>query len=114
MKNIRLSQKLVLLLSVSLLGMMYFAGTGIVEKHNAARDMSAYRQLVELAVRAGNFIHESQKERGMTSGFLSSNGAKFRQELAEQRSMTDKEVVALNETFSGSRGSNPMSVSKAC
>jgi methyl-accepting chemotaxis protein len=99
LKNVRLSQKLVLLLSVSLLGMMYFAGAGIVEKHNAARDMSAYRQLVELVVRASNFIHESQKERGMTSGFLSSNGAKFRQELAEQRSLTDKEAVVLNETL---------------
>ncbi len=99
LKNIRLSQKLALMLSVSLLGMIYFAGVGIVKKHTEVREMSAYRELVDLAVRLSNFIHESQKERGMTSGFLASNGAKFRQELTEQRVLTDKQIEALNDSL---------------
>jgi methyl-accepting chemotaxis protein len=41
-------------------------------------------------------IHEAQKERGMSAGFLSSKGAKFAEELPKQRAETDKSIAELH------------------
>ncbi|HEB52222.1 MAG TPA: HAMP domain-containing protein [bacterium] len=46
--------------------------------------------LCDLATRTGALLHETQRERGMSSGFLGSRGAKFRAELAEQRRRVDE------------------------
>ncbi|MBL8732008.1 MAG: methyl-accepting chemotaxis protein [Planctomycetes bacterium] len=48
-----------------------------------------------LAVRCGNLLHETQKERGLSSGFLASKGEKFRAELGKQRTLTDTRLAEL-------------------
>ena len=42
-----------------------------------------------------NVVHEVQKERGMTAGFIGSNGAKFGSELRQQRQVVDRELQKL-------------------
>jgi len=53
------------------------------------------KEAVLLSKLIANMIHETQKERGATAGFLGSNGKKFAKQLPEQRVMSDKKITLL-------------------
>ena len=44
-------------------------------------------------------MHESQKERGTSAGFIGSSGKKFADKLAPQRQLTDKEQKRYTEAL---------------
>jgi methyl-accepting chemotaxis protein len=50
------------------------------------------KDIVELTAVAFHLVHELQKERGMSAGFVGSSGSKFRQALRKQREETDKRL----------------------
>ncbi len=85
----------VVLLPLCFLG---FNGTKsfLGDKHTADR-MSDIQSLTELAVHTSALIHETQKERGYTAGFLKSGGTIFTSELPSQRKSTDEKAAALRE-----------------
>ncbi|MEA3386891.1 MAG: nitrate- and nitrite sensing domain-containing protein [Patescibacteria group bacterium] len=45
-------------------------------------------------------VHELQKERGMTAGYISSNGKKFKDTIVEQRQLTSSRLDDLNSFYS--------------
>lgn len=51
---------------------------------------SQNQTLVEYVRVASNLVHELQKERGMSAGFLGSGGQNFRSELRRQRDLTNR------------------------
>lgn len=51
--------------------------------------------LVQLSEKLSLFIHETQKERGMSAGFLGSSGKKFGDALPKQRALTDETLKEL-------------------
>ena len=51
-------------------------------------EMEKLHQYTKLLSVYSEVVHELQKERGMTAGFLSSKGEKFSSELPRQRSKT--------------------------
>ena len=58
--------------------------------------------LVVLAEKLSLLIHETQKERGMSAGFIGSNGKKFGDVLPKQRGLTDatyKDFLSFSESF---------------
>ncbi len=55
---------------------------------------------IEIAERVSLLVHELQKERGRTAGFLGSGGKTFVQELQEQRQETDKKIALLRDVLS--------------
>ncbi|MEP2653346.1 MAG: methyl-accepting chemotaxis protein [Paraglaciecola sp.] len=56
--------------------------------HNASKGS----HLLTLADNAAALVHELQKERGMSSGFLGSKGVKFKAELITQRKLVDQNL----------------------
>jgi methyl-accepting chemotaxis protein len=48
-----------------------------------------------LSTKISKFVHETQKERGMTAGYIGSNGNKFKEKLILQRVNTNKEYNNL-------------------
>ncbi|MCU7801281.1 MAG: nitrate- and nitrite sensing domain-containing protein [gamma proteobacterium symbiont of Lucinoma myriamae] len=54
-------------------------------------------KVVELSVYISDVLHEMQKERGASAGFLSSKGKKFSDTLPQQRKMTDEKLTELND-----------------
>ncbi|MGK0305082.1 MAG: methyl-accepting chemotaxis protein [Gammaproteobacteria bacterium] len=50
---------------------------------------------VRLVTITSQLVHELQKERGMSAGFIGSKGSEFVSELKYQRTLTDKEVNSL-------------------
>lgn len=92
--------KLIVLLLFPTIAFMFFAGSAFKDAKQAASDNAAIASLSELATTMSALVHECQKERGYTAGFLGSKGTKFLSELQSQRSLADKRVAALNEYLS--------------
>ena len=99
--NIRIRNKLALMVLCPLLAVVYFSVSGVWEKWDQAREMESLLAVSDLAVKTSALVHESQKERGATALFLGSRGARFQAELSAQRAETDKRVAALKEYLRG-------------
>ncbi|MBF0416880.1 MAG: nitrate- and nitrite sensing domain-containing protein [Magnetococcales bacterium] len=95
--------KVMLLLVAALLVIVGLSGTVTFEKRSQAREAGLHADLAELVVLTGNVIHEGQKERGLTSGYLSSGKKRFRPELETQRVGTDKAIAIWLEWFGRER-----------
>ncbi len=97
LKNIKINSKLALMLTIPMLGLLYFSIGITWEKQEIARQMNLSQELVELAMKSSSLVHELQKERGLSAGFIGSKATKFVPELQQQRLMTDDLIIMLRE-----------------
>lgn len=67
------------------------------ESFHQKKKLSEAATLNTLSSKLSLFIHETQKERGMSAGFLGSEGKKFGDVLPKQRVLTDESLVKLKE-----------------
>ncbi|MEZ4693353.1 MAG: nitrate- and nitrite sensing domain-containing protein [Aliarcobacter sp.] len=67
-----------------------------VDSFSTSKNLRALDNVVILSVKIGDLVHETQKERGMTAGFLGSNGNKFKTELPTQRLAVNDKLNELN------------------
>ena len=104
--NLSIKMKLVLMLVFPVAGLVFFSTQGIWAKYTVSREMGDIQQVSRLAVRISALVHEMQKERGMTAGYLGSQGAKFASELPAQRSQTDKQIDELKTFVTGFESSS--------
>ena len=95
-KKLGLSVKLMLLVLVPVVAMLFFSVRGILEKREIANNTAQILELVELSTRISALVHETQKERGWTAGFIGSKGVKFASELPAQRLKVDEKAAELN------------------
>src|SRR5258708_23548847 len=98
--NLRLSdfsiaQKIALACVVPLLGLAAFAGLAVFEARAKTAAAGEVLAATELAEQASSVVHELQKERGMSAGFVVSKGKDFAAELPVQRQAADGRVAAL-------------------
>ncbi|SDU03916.1 methyl-accepting chemotaxis protein [Geopseudomonas guangdongensis] len=93
--NLSIRNKLLLILLLPVLGLVYFAVAGIVERQRTYAEMQRLEDLAELAGLVSALVHETQKERGMSAGFVGSRGARFAVELPRQREATDQQLQSL-------------------
>jgi len=93
--NLSIRNKIFLMLIAPMLGLIYFSVHSVMEKADLASEMELVQPLSQLAVKASALVHETQKERGATAGFLGSKGKKFVTELPAQRSNTDQKRSEL-------------------
>ena len=87
-----------LLLSVLwpiVLGVLAFALSNVMTQRSERSQLQGMDNLVRYTVAASSFVHESQKERGRTGGYVGSDGSEFADELAEQRQATDAALIEL-------------------
>ncbi|MBF0189823.1 MAG: nitrate- and nitrite sensing domain-containing protein [Magnetococcales bacterium] len=77
--------KLILILLFPMVAVFVFIVSGIVEKTAQLNSMKRMEQIVNLAVSISGCVHEIQKERGMTAGYLGSQGRQFKSDLLAQR-----------------------------
>ncbi len=79
----------------------------ITKKINLLKDVENYiaknllisslnaKKAVEVSKKIATLLHETQKERGATAGFLGSKGAKFKDKLTSQRKITNRAIILL-------------------
>ncbi len=88
--------KIALLAGIPLLLILAFTISGISEKYRTLDEINRLEQLSRLSVKISALVHETQKERGRTGGFMGSKGKKFEAELEQQRNKTDEKRSDLN------------------
>ncbi len=101
LRNIKISHKLALMVAIPILGLIYFTIDSTLEKREIVNKMNLLQTLSELAVKSSSLIHELQKERGLSAGFIGSQGANFSYELKAQRVTTDNALKELKSFLNG-------------
>ncbi len=105
--------KLLAIVLVPLIALTWFAGTIAADRRADASAADRLEIMTELSVHTGNFLHETQKERGATAVYMSSEGALFATELAAQRNLADARRAELTQYISKHRSELPESVDVA-
>ena len=106
LKNININHKLALMITIPILGLLYFTIGNTLEKLEIVKEMNLLKELSEFAVQSSLLVHELQKERGMAAGFIGSQGRKFSSELEVQILKTDNVIKRLKVFFLKSRSNN--------
>ena len=96
-KNLSIKAKLYVLMSVSILALILVSGKSIYGDITDTCSCSALKDGVVLSTKISALLHETQKERGATAGFLGSKGKKFKQTLSNQRELTNKRIKEIDK-----------------
>jgi len=80
------------------------------DRHGSSEEAESLERMARLAVVIGDLLHETQKERGSSSVYLSSKGSKFNEQLKAQRLATDQIRIRFVEIMEGQRADWPAHV----
>jgi len=96
-ENISFKKKIFILLTIPLLGFLFSSVTSMLQGIAKTQEMSHLARSTKLSTVYSDLVHELQKERGMTAGFLGSKGTKFANNLNNQRkSANEKNAIRNN------------------
>ncbi len=73
-----------------MLGFVWLSASTILKSAHIKSEMVTITALTQLSVVYSELVHELQKERGMTAGYIGSKGTKFADKLKSQRQNTDE------------------------
>jgi len=96
-KNLKIKNKLMISVLVPLTTIIMMATLLIFEVISSKNSYEDLNVIVELNVKISKLIHETQKERGATAGFLGSNGKKFGSKLKTQIEQSDVRIKELKD-----------------
>ncbi len=57
------------------------------------------KEIIVLNTKISELLHETQKERGLSAGFVGSKGSKFKDTLEIQRKLTDTKIKEFTNTY---------------
>lgn len=97
----KLSRMILIVALVPIVAMTVFSVQMLVREYEKMHAIADLEPLATLAVKMSNLVHEQQKERGATAGFLSSKGQKFTQKLPAQRKLTDEKYKIFQDALKG-------------
>lgn len=96
-EKIKISHAVILVALLPITVTVFFALRSILDELSLEKQTEKLYRLVELSIQLNDLVHEQQKERGATSGFLGSSGTDFHKELITQRRKTDLKLNSLLE-----------------
>ena len=79
--------------------MFIFLSLFILDIYNEKEEYDKLDNIMKLSVGISHLVHETQKERGMTAGYIGSNGQKFTLDLPKQRKLTDQKLKEFKLIF---------------
>ena len=101
MDNLSVRLRIVNALALPVLSLLLLTGLVVLDKYRSATAADRVVFLADLASDLGHCIHELQKERGLSAGFVASKGASYRPELTAQRLKTDEARLKLARGLAG-------------
>jgi methyl-accepting chemotaxis protein len=107
LEDARIRTKLFAIAILPVLGLTYLSVELALDRRADAAAAERLNRLVAVATAIGDLLHETQRERGGTSLFVSSKGAKFATELPEQRAETDRRLAAMDGALRGNEVALP-------
>lgn len=113
MENLSISNKLKLLVMPLLLCMLTYSGLSLQDNYQVLQQESATERMIDLSIALGELIHCLQIERGASTGFIRSSGAKFAAELPKFQNDTDQRMAAAFNLYRNLRSDGlPASISE--
>lgn len=106
LSNLKMAHKLFLMLFLPIAGMLYFSLSDLTTSSDMLANLEHLQAQSALSTKSSALVHELQKERGMSAGYLGSKGNKFSSELKRQRKLTDAKWTQFIEHFNGIRRNN--------
>jgi len=97
MKKLSIKWKLLILFALPTTGFLILLATTSLEKRIVVDEMVLLNEAVVLGTKISATVHEFQKERGMTAGYIGSKGKKFQKLLPEQRELANSKIRELRE-----------------
>lgn len=97
LKSLRITSKLALIVAFPIFGLICFTVIITLEKQNIVNEMNILQDLTHFVVKSSALIHELQKERGLSAGFLGNPENKFALLLQQQRLNTDHAITTLQD-----------------
>ncbi len=91
----RIRTRIAVAVLVPILGLLVFAAMQLNRSYQGMMETAALRQVSGVAPAISAVVHELQKERGATSGYLASRDDTFRTLLDDQRRLSDGALAAL-------------------
>ncbi|MGX9461734.1 methyl-accepting chemotaxis protein [Shewanella sp. A14] len=94
--DLKISRKLALLVIPPLLTSILFGGMFLKNEYQSQHQLALVIDLTQIAITNSALVHELQKERGMSAGFIGSKGQAFKDSVPKQRAETDKQLQRFN------------------
>ncbi|WP_417812019.1 methyl-accepting chemotaxis protein [Thalassospira alkalitolerans] len=98
--NIRIGSKMALSLVPLVIGLVVLSLVIVSGRYQQMTELGKIRGLTEVAGSIGATVHELQKERGASAGFIGSGGTQFGSQLVAQRRLSDQKITALDDEIS--------------
>jgi len=99
-KNLKVKYKIALIVLLPLLAFLYVSYVKLSSKFHDVVQLSDFRAGVILSTKISALVHEVQKERGASAGYLGSKGKSFGDILSKQRNLTDQKKEDFLEVLS--------------
>ncbi|MBF0163254.1 MAG: nitrate- and nitrite sensing domain-containing protein [Magnetococcales bacterium] len=106
MEKLPIKKKFTLILVVPLAALLWFGSTLLGDKWRIQQSAEIMLQLAGMATSLSDLVHELQKERGLTAGFVGSEGKQFRDEMTGQREKVNQRLTSVSG-LSESLAANP-------
>ena len=87
-RDLKIGTRVLIGMLVPALGLLFFAGASMIDKYETSQELHRVSELAHLAPRISDLVHELQKERGRSAGFIGSKGKNFADSLPAQRTET--------------------------
>ena len=100
LSNIRIPVRIAVACLLPLVAFTGFAVTDLFEKRAVVANTEAIAAVAEVAPTIAALVHELQRERGATAGFVNSKGKAFAEVMRNQRPLTDKAVQVWSQRLS--------------
>ncbi|WP_421181910.1 methyl-accepting chemotaxis protein [Aeromonas enteropelogenes] len=101
MNRLGLAGKMLLAICLPLLALVFFAGHYVYDRYRVSQEMEQAQQMLVLVKSSAQLVHELQKERGMSAGFIGSAGSKFADALPQQRAAVDEAIARFRAEDQG-------------
>ncbi|GGI74439.1 methyl-accepting chemotaxis protein [Shewanella hanedai] len=95
--NLTITNKLLLVTIPPILGSIFFGCAIVYNQYQLSNGLEQVQVLSKLTAVNSDLVHELQKERGMSAGFIGSNGQSFANKLNIQRAATDEQMGYFND-----------------
>ena len=104
LKHLTLSARIAVLALVPLCAVIGVGITDLFKESHKADVAQSVADVVALAPVVSGLVHELQKERGTSAGFIGSKGSKFADDIGERRADTNRALQAFKTSIPEASG----------
>ncbi|MBL6986172.1 MAG: nitrate- and nitrite sensing domain-containing protein [Methylobacter sp.] len=99
LQRLSFNHKIITLVIFPLVGLLGLSAFTIIQQYKVMSAADKVSKLATFSFHASALVHELQKERGMSAGYIGSKGQQFKQELLEQHQLSTTKLNALQESL---------------